>query len=168
MGVIVLKRREKCCDRIQCGRPLPMGKFCIFLLSKFGVTSNTLTLTRWSTDLHCSKPTGCAHFSVPSIIQQHSMLDNSAGTAELHESILSELHETILSWDKHSQHACPALLTPEAHSCQNNGVWQMSVWLMSISQTKSSVSVFHSPELATYSPNPGLNLLPGTPWLSTA
>lgn len=38
MGVIVLQRREKCCDRIQCSRPLPMGIFCICILLKFGVT----------------------------------------------------------------------------------------------------------------------------------
>ena len=162
MGVIVLKRREKCCDRIQCGRPLPMGKFCIFLLSKFGVTWVIPWL--WLGEVQIC--TAQNQLAVLTFQFLPSYSSTACWTTVLGQ--LSSMKAFSLSWDKHSQHACPALLTPQAHGCQNNGVWQMSVWLMSISQTKSSVSVFHSPELATYSPNPGLNLLPGTPWLSTA
>lgn len=63
----------------------------------------------------------------------------------------------------HNQHVCPALPTLQAQGCQKDGMRQVSVWLTGISQTKAPANVFHGPELTAYLPNPGLNLLLGTP-----
>lgn len=63
----------------------------------------------------------------------------------------------------HNQHVCSALPTLQAQGCQKDGVWQVSVQLMGISQTKAPANACHGPELTTYLPNPGLNLLLGTP-----
>lgn len=72
-----------------------------------------------------------------------------------------ELHGAQLSKYKHFP--CPALPTLQAQGRQKDVIWQVSAWLEGISQTKAPANISGDPQLTTYLPNPGLNLLPGTP-----
>lgn len=57
----------------------------------------------------------------------------------------------------------PALPTLQAQGHQKDVMWRVSTCLEGISQTRAPANIFGDPQLTRYLPNPGLNLLPGTP-----